>query len=282
MFRIGYLVLAGLLLTGTASGLTLQDGTEIPVRLVENVNGNINFTGESVFFQVVDDIKVEGQTVISKGTFVKGMVHEAVGRKSMGKGGKLTLMPKSLSTSSGDLIKFEKYPLSQEGRKRTGATVAHVVMWGPLGLFAKGRAAFMFRETEFDITVNGQYELPPIAEITDTAEVRKDFKVEFRDYSKKINYRKGKIGNDFEVLVHISDEYDAGDVVISGVDGYQLPRSIKPVSQEVYKKNKSQMMLTFAFRDIIKYAVPETTHFEFQIGKDYSSEAILTTEWKLK
>ncbi len=267
----------------SASAVVLQDGTDVAVRLAENVNGNMNFTGETVYFQVVEDVKVGGEVVISAGTFVKGVVNEAVGRKSMGKGGKLTLAPRSLKTGGGDLVKFERNPLSQEGRKRTGATVAHVVMWGPLGLFAKGRAAFMFRETEFDITVDGDYELEPVAKGTQKSTTEMDdFMVTFAEYKSKINYRKGKIGKDFMVSVANSDDYDVKDVEIVAVDGHVLPKAIKPISIKSDRKNPSMTLLTFAFKDIVKYAIPESSSFEFQINETHRSEAQLNTKWKLK
>ena len=261
---------------------TLKDGTDIPVRLVENVNGNMNSTGETIYFQVTEDVNVDGKTVISKDTFVKGMVNEAVGRKSMGKGGVLTLVPKSLSTYHGDIVKFERNPLSQEGRKRTGATVAHVVMWGPLGLFAKGRAAFIFRETEFDITVDGNYELPVLEQPHNFIEDFEDFSVVFNKYKSKINYRKGKVGKDFEVVVEESVEYDVNDVVITAVDGHELPKDIKPTSVMVNKKNSNQKILTFSFSDIVKYALPENSVFTFEVGDNYQTDAQLITKWKIK
>ena len=260
----------------------LKDGTDVSVRLAENVNSNMNFTGETIYFQVVDDVVVGGKTVITKGAFVKGVVHEAVGRKSMGKGGELTLMPKSLQSKNGEIIKFEKNPLSQEGRKRTGATVAHVVMWGPLGLFAKGRAAFMFKDTEFDITVDGDYKLDTVISKGSKTKRTEDFSVYFNEYKSKINYRKGKTGKDFTVMVSGTGDFDAKDVEIVAVDGHDLPKSLKPISYSQDRSNSNQMELTFAFKDIVKYAVPDSSAFVFVAGDKFKSEAQLNTEWKLK
>jgi len=260
----------------------LKDGTVIPVRLAENVNGNMNFTGESVYFQTTEDVMVNSKLLIKSGTFVNGFVSEAVGRKSLGKGGELTLMPRSLKTTNGDIVKFEKIPLSQEGRKRTGATVAHVVMWGPLGLFAKGRAAFMFKGTEFDIVVDGDYNLEVFKPKSSSIQKKKEFSVYFKEYKKKINYRKGKSGKDFTVMVSSSDDFNVKEVKISHVDGYELPKAIKPIDFKINKKDINQTELTFAFKDIIKYAMPNSSTFVFVSGDKYQSEAQLNTEWKLK
>lgn len=265
-----------------STAAVLKDGLDIPVRLAQNVNGNMNFTGETVYFQVTEDVMVDSEVVIAAGTFVKGMVQEAVGRKSMGKGGVLTLVPRSLVASNGDLVKFERNPLSQEGRKRTGATVAHVVMWGPLGLFAKGRAAYMFRDTEFDITVDGKYDLPPIPAKQAAQQDIQSFPVAFQEYKSKINYRKGKTGKDFMVTVTDSEDYKIRNLEITAVDGHKLPKAIKPTSISNDRKNNGQKILTFAFSDIIKYAVPESSEFEFTIGDAYQATAQLNTRWKLK
>ncbi len=270
--------------TFIVNAAVLKDGTDIAVRLAENVNGNINSTGETIYFQVTEDVKVNGQLVIEAGTFVKGMVNEAVGRKSMGKGGVLTLVPRSLKTQHGDLVKFERNPLSQEGRKRTGATVAHVVMWGPLGLFAKGRAAFMFRETEFDITVDGDYELPAISKLMSKSEGSgtNDVQITFAKYKSKINYRKGKLGKDFTVHVTDSSDYDINEIEITAVDGHILPEPIKPISISDNKKDDSQKKVVFSFLDIVKYALPESSDFDFKIGESHQGNAQLVAKWKLK
>jgi len=39
-----------------ASSVVLKDGSLIPVRLTENVNGNINSVGQTVYFEVIEDV----------------------------------------------------------------------------------------------------------------------------------------------------------------------------------------------------------------------------------
>ncbi len=260
---------------------TLYSGTIVPVRLMNNVNADMDMTGETVFFDVTENIIVNGKVLIPKGQIVRGFIDEAIGRKSLGKGGKLTLKPRSLTLNSGMVIRFEKTPLSYEGRKRTGATVAHVVMWGPLGLFAKGRAAFMFRDTEFDLVVDKDYEIPEYKQNNLEHIDYKPLTARFEKYKKKINYRKGKIGKNFKLIVEEPENFSINDFKIIGVDGMKLPEPIFPINIEKNKKNNPGMVLVFAFEDILKYAVPNITTFTFIVG-DYKGTATLKTDWKLK
>lgn len=260
---------------------TLYSGTVVPVRLMNNVNADMDMTGETVFFDVTENIIANDKVLIPKGQIIRGFIDEAIGRKSLGKGGKLTLKPRSLTLDNGMTIRFDETPLSHEGRKRTGATVAHVVMWGPLGLFAKGRAAFMFRGTEFDLVVDKDYEVPEYQTKKTEQIDYKPLKATFKKYKKKINYRKGKIGKDFKLIVNDPTDFNINDFKIVNVDGMDLPEPIFPIKNEQDKKNNQNIVLIFAFEDILKYAIPELTTFTLMVN-DYKGKATLKTEWKLK
>jgi hypothetical protein len=265
---------------------TLKSGMTVPVRLVQNINANLNNTGETIYFQVTENVIVNKLILIKKGSFVKGFVSEAIGRKSLGKGGILTITPKSLVNKNGEVIKFESNPLSAEGRKRTGATVAHVVMWGPLGLFAKGRAAFILRDTEFDLSILDDVEITTVkTDITDTKKLI-TLDATFKKYSSKINYRKGKTGKDFTVYLHglnsiSGNQIKTNSFLITKVDGYKLPKPLQPISIKSNSK-ENRFEFTFAFKDIIKYILPGSVKFEFNINNTYQAESELTTKWKLK
>ena len=274
-----------------ASSAVLRDGSLIPVRLTENVNGNINQVGQTVYFQVIEDVYAQEELVVRSGTFVKGKVKDAAGRKSMGRGGKLTLSPKSLTSENGQIIRFIEEDLGAVGRKRTGATVAHVIVWGPLGLFAKGRAAFIFLDTEYDLEVRGDVELTPLGTIkkldSQLQANGQSYSVQFASYRKKINYRKGNIQKDF--VLYVSDREQSvknlnrKSIKITHVLGYELPRTLEPLSVR-YDARKSRLEVTFGFTDIIKYIIPGSSEVTIQITGLHSENygATITTEWKLK
>ncbi len=268
----------------------LQGGSLVPVRLVQNVNGNIDRTGETIYFRVTEDVMSGDELVIRKDTLVRGNVHEAVGRKSMGQGGKLTVVPKMLETENGQTVQFEENPLSAEGRKRTGATVAHVVVWGPLGLFAKGRAAYIFRDTEFDIEVERDVDLEPLTgELPEIMAPGRgqQYGVSFKPYKKKINYRKGKVQKDFIVQIATPNGSQSGlgqgDIRITSIMDDRLPQAIRPVSV-TWDRKKQHYEASFAFTDIVRYIIPGTVDVLIEIGDDQALAytASLETEWKLK
>lgn len=288
-YRIIFALFLGFpLICGSA---VLKDGSLIPVRLTENVNGNINQAGQTVHFQVIEDVYAEKQLVVRSGTFLKGKVKDAAGRKSMGRGGKLTLSPKSLTADGGEVIRFVDEELGTEGRKRTGATVAHVVVWGPLGLFAKGRAAFIFLDTEYDLEVRGDVDLEVLETRNDddkeALSYGQSFSVEFADYRKKINYRKGKIQKDFVLYVSDGDKsarkLSRKSIKITHVLGYELPKPLEPIIVH-YENRDNRLEATFSFTDMIRYITPGSSDVTIQIealNSEYYT-GTLTTEWKLK
>jgi hypothetical protein len=68
---------------------TLLDGTAVKLRLAENLSSADAVSGESVDFEVLEDIKVGDQMVIKHGMRAIGTVTEAQPKRRMGRGGKL-------------------------------------------------------------------------------------------------------------------------------------------------------------------------------------------------
>ena len=87
-----------------ANTVTLKKYTSIPVRFAQNINGNLDKQGDTVYFEVIEDIKADNHIVISKGTFVTGKITNAETRKSLGKAGKLTIEARSLKVVDGQMV----------------------------------------------------------------------------------------------------------------------------------------------------------------------------------
>ena len=269
-----------------AEQVVLKAGTFIPTRLAQNINGNINNQGETIYFEVTEDVKVDGQTVVNKGTFVKGKITNAEGRKSLGKAGKLSLEARNLSAVDGSLIEIIKEPMSTEGRKRTGATVAHVIMWGPLGLFAKGRAARVMLDTEYDLEVRSDVSINPNIQSEHVSEETQDLDVNFSKYSKKINYAKGKLGKDFKLNINLpqSTHINRKNIQITKVLDHNLPKPVSPTSVS-WNAKKGAFEAIFPFKEIVKYISPGVSSVEVKVTLDektYTGETSIETKWKLK
>jgi len=270
-----------------ANTVTLKKYTSIPVRFAQNINGNLDKQGDTVYFEVIEDIKVDNHIVISKGTFVTGKITNAETRKSLGKAGKLTIEARSLKAVDGQMVDIVRDAMTSEGRKRTGATVAHVIMWGPLGLFAKGRAARIMLDSEYDIEVDSDIEIDvskashSILENNNTG-----LDVYFMNYKGKINYAKGKVGKNFSLNIVLPEATNLSvkDIEIIEIQGHNLPKPITPLSVKWNKKSNS-FAATVAFSDMVKYIVPGISAVKVKVNSGGSiliGEAKIETKWKLK
>src|SRR6266571_5805761 len=120
--------------------VTIPDGTEFAVLTTEKISSKTATEGDPISFKVAEDIKINGQTVISKDTLVKGVVSSAKKAGMMGKGGNLGIRVESTTTVDGQKIKWHSAK-GKEGDDKTGTTVALVVLFGPLGFLKHGKNA---------------------------------------------------------------------------------------------------------------------------------------------
>jgi hypothetical protein len=128
----------------------LPDGTEFEVETTEDISSKTAAADDPLSFKVVDDVKVNGQTVIAAGTLVKGVVSNAKKSGMMGKGGQLGIRIESTTTVDGQKIKLRSSK-GKEGGDKTGTTVALVVLFGPLGFLKHGKNAQIKKGTRIKV-----------------------------------------------------------------------------------------------------------------------------------
>ncbi len=144
---------------------TLLDGTAIKLRLAETITSATAKVGQSVSFEVVDEVDVMGVPVILKGAQALATVTTAETKKSMGRGGKL-----DVNIDSVRLIDGEKAMLrATEGGKgggHTGAMTAGMVGTAivffpaaPLLLFIHGKDITIPKGTDVTAFVSGDMHL---------------------------------------------------------------------------------------------------------------------------
>ncbi len=119
---------------------TIPDGTEIKIMTAEDISGQKVVEGDPLTFKVVEDVKINGRTVIAKDAIVKGTVSTAKKKGFMGKGGELSVRIESTQTVDGQKLKL-RAAKSGAGGDNMGSTVALTVLFGPLGLLRKGKEA---------------------------------------------------------------------------------------------------------------------------------------------
>jgi hypothetical protein len=133
-----------------AREVTIPDGTEFTVEATEEISSKTAAEGDPLTFKVVDDLKINGQTVIAAGTLVKGSVSQAKKAGMMGKGGQLGIRIETTTAVDGQKIKL-RASKGKEGDDKTGTTVALVVLFGPLGFLKHGKNAKIKAGTKIQV-----------------------------------------------------------------------------------------------------------------------------------
>lgn len=128
----------------------VPDGTEFTVVTVDEITSKTAAEGDPLTFKVLEDFKIDGQTVIAKDTIVKGTVAQAKKAGMMGKGGTLGIRVESTTTIDGQRLKLRSTK-GKEGDDKTGTTVALVVLFGPLGFLKHGKNAVIKPGTQIKV-----------------------------------------------------------------------------------------------------------------------------------
>jgi len=122
--------------------VTLPDGTEFNVLTTEEITSKTATEGDPVNFKVAEDVRINGVLVIAKDTLVKGVVASAKKSGMLGRGGNLGIRVESTVTTDNQKLKLRSSK-GKEGDDKTGATVALVVLFGPLGFLKHGKQAII-------------------------------------------------------------------------------------------------------------------------------------------
>jgi hypothetical protein len=128
----------------------IPDGAEFTVVTIDEITSKTAAEGDPLTFKVAEDVKIDGQTVITKGSLVKGVVGQAKKAGMMGRGGSLGIRVESAMTVDNQKLKLRSTK-GKEGADKTGTTVALVVLFGPLGFLKKGKNAVIKPGTEIKV-----------------------------------------------------------------------------------------------------------------------------------
>jgi hypothetical protein len=156
--------------------LVLEDGTPVKLRLTRNLSSADAHVGDTVDFEVLEEVKVGDLLVIPKGGVAWGTVTEAQAKRRMARGGKL-----GVNIDSVRLVDAEKVALRavKEGKggghtgAMTGAMVGTAIVFfpaAPLFLFMHGKDITIPKGTEITAYIEGNAPLdrarfaPPLAE----------------------------------------------------------------------------------------------------------------------
>jgi hypothetical protein len=146
-------------------GFLLEDGTPVHLVLSENLSSADAVTGQTVEFEVVDDVIVNGFVVIPHGATAWATVTDAEHKKRMGRAGKLDLNVDKVRLADGEkaLLRAVK---DAKGGGHTGAMVGamvatSLVIWpaAPLFLLMHGKDVTIPKGTNISAFVQGDITL---------------------------------------------------------------------------------------------------------------------------
>jgi hypothetical protein len=153
--------------TSPTMAFGLLDGTPVKLRLARTVSSKDAKTGETIDFEVLEDIKVGDVIVAPRGGIALGTVTNAHPSGHMGKGGKLDIGIDHLRLVDGEKVALRAVKEGKGGSHTgamTGAIVASAILFfpaAPLFLFMKGKNITIPKGTEVTAYVNGDSALNP-------------------------------------------------------------------------------------------------------------------------
>jgi PEGA domain-containing protein len=149
----------------SAKGFVLEDAVPVRLRFNRTVSSADAHVGDTVDFEVLQDISVNGTLVVPKGGIALGTVTEAQGKRRMARGGKLEINVDYVKLADGDKAALRSVK-GGNGGGHVGAMTAGIVATGlvffpaaPFFLFMHGKDITMPKGAEFTAYVNGDMKL---------------------------------------------------------------------------------------------------------------------------
>ena len=119
-----------------AATVHVAEGTEFPIRFDDGLSSKTNSEGDRFTISLADDVKLSDGTVIPAGFRGVGEVVSAEKNGMLGKPGTLNVRFDYIKI--GDVRVHIRGSKGKEGNSGVGTVVVLTVLFGPLGLIAKG------------------------------------------------------------------------------------------------------------------------------------------------
>jgi hypothetical protein len=149
----------------SAKGFVLEEGTPVKLRLNRTISSADAHIGDTVDFEVLQDISVNSTLVIPKGGIAFATVTEAQAKRRMARGGKLDINidnVKLVSSERAALRAVREVKGGGHTGAMTGAIVATSLVFfpaAPFFLFMHGKDISIPKGTEITAYVNGDMKL---------------------------------------------------------------------------------------------------------------------------
>jgi hypothetical protein len=146
-------------------GFVLEDGTPVKLRINRTISSADAHVGDTVDFEVLDEVNVNGTVVVPKGGLAFATVTEAQGKRRMARGGKLDINIDYVRLVSGEKAALRAVK-DLKGGGHTGAMVGGMVATSlvffpaaPFFLFMHGKDITIPKGTEVTAYANGDMKL---------------------------------------------------------------------------------------------------------------------------
>jgi PEGA domain-containing protein len=151
--------------TKNPKGFVLEDGTPVRLKTGRSISSADAHVGDTLDFEVLEDVRVDGVLVIPKGGIAFAKVTEAQSKRRMARGGKL-----NVNIDSVRLVTHDKAPLRAVKEVKggghagvmTGGMIATSIVFfpaAPVFLFMHGKDITIPKGTEITAYVNGDMQL---------------------------------------------------------------------------------------------------------------------------
>jgi hypothetical protein len=172
--RMEQLFIAGVLLSftlvqanATDDAFVLHNGTPVKLRLSRNLSSADAKIGETVDFEVLEEVKIGDVIVIPRGGTALATVTQAQKKRRMARGGKLDINIDYVRLVNGDKAALRAVKETSGGGHTgamTGGIVATSIVFfpaAPFFLFMHGKDTTIPKGTEITAYVNGEIKLDP-------------------------------------------------------------------------------------------------------------------------
>jgi hypothetical protein len=149
----------------SAKGFVLEDATPVKLRSNRTISSSDSKVGDTVDFEVLQDISVNGTLVVPKGALAYATVTEAQSKRRMGRAGKLDINIDYVKLVTGDKAALRAIKEVQGGSHTVGMTAGIVATSlvffpaAPFFLFMHGKDISIPKGTEITAYVNGDLKL---------------------------------------------------------------------------------------------------------------------------
>ncbi|PYU18302.1 MAG: PEGA domain-containing protein [Acidobacteria bacterium] len=149
----------------SAKGFVLEDGTPVKLRINRTISSADAHVGDTVDFEVLEDISVNGTLVIPKSGLAFATVTEAQSKRRMARGGKLDInidYVKMLNSEKAALRAVKEVKGGGHTGAMTGGIVATSIVFfpaAPFFLFMHGKDISIPKGTEITAYVSGDLKL---------------------------------------------------------------------------------------------------------------------------